>query len=411
MQQERRLGLHRRHLLIVRRFAWWPLLLAGACGPQTGLLFDVEGPNGQSSIAAGIAALEVRLAHATYCDRFVEDVDARVTVDVHARELATSPFELLVRPPHVVDLSDPILALALARDANGKLVGAAAFDPRPFALHEYREYSSRVALLAAPAAYVTDDGCACVPGSAWIGSGSGQGCDARVVPSFDAFATMSGCTLAPQSPESLGPVCDGQRYPLTYYSEPSPRSLPCFASANGGCAIGSRTCRDDGGVAYAEQCTPDGNAPVMQSSKLCDAYQHCDRCGDLWSCFRGAIGPAIEYRCAVHLDPLKSSPSPCADGAWRSAPLGQAGGGCQAAMLDGVDQPPYTIGFSSGSGDAASVAACPASIVIKDLSPDPNDDLSQPHELWFTVGDQLGHAVLTVVRDCSLGVSLECAAP
>jgi hypothetical protein len=83
-------------------------------------------------------------------------------------------------------------------------------------------------------------------------------------------------------------------------------------------------------------------------------------------------------------------------------------GGCQAVRLDGLTQTPYTIGFSSGTGDPQAVAACPASLVIKDLSPDPNDDLSRPQEIWFTVGDQLGHAVLTIAHDCSGAASLEC---
>src|SRR5205807_1344077 len=125
---------------------------------------------------------------------------ARVTADVHARNLERAPFEVLLKPPHAVDLGDPVLALALARDANGALLGAAAFDPQPFALHEYREYARRVGLFdrAQPVDnWLADGGCACVPGAPWIGSGSGQACDQKVVPSFDALVSLAGCELPP----------------------------------------------------------------------------------------------------------------------------------------------------------------------------------------------------------------------
>jgi hypothetical protein len=395
------------------RFSGLALALA-ACGPQTGILFDVQGPSGVPSAQAGIAAVELRLAHQTFCDRWVEDADARVTVDVHGRDLENAPLSVLVRPPRAVELADPVLALALARDQNGNLLGAAEFAPHPFSLHQYLEFGERVALfdLTQPVAqYVPDGGCACVPGAPWIGSGAGQGCDLAVVTSFEALRTTAGCELPAMSPESLGPACDGQRYPLTYYREPSPRDLPCFAPApgGGGCAVGTRQCQDSDGVAYTGQCAPDGNAPVMTSNTLCAAYQGCEGCGDLLSCFRGKLGPAIEYRCLVHLDPQQSAPAPCQGGPWQSPPLGQASAGCQAVMLEGLAQPPYTVGFAgSGGGDPQAIAACPASIVIGGITPAPKDDLSIPHDLYFTVGDQLGHATLTVVRECGQGASLEC---
>ncbi|HZS40214.1 MAG TPA: hypothetical protein VFF06_25460 [Polyangia bacterium] len=388
-------------------------LAACGCGSQTGLLFDVEGPSGTSSLQAGIAQLEFRFAHKSYCDRWIEDAGARVIADVHARNLERAPFEVLLAPPHTVNLDDPVLALALARDASGALLGAAAFDPQPFSLHEYREYARRVDLFDRTQPvdnWLADGGCACVSGAPWIGSGSGQACDQLVVPSFDALVSLAGCELPPSSPESLGPSCDGHGYPITFYDEPADRPLPCFSPNGSGCAVGQRTCADRDGVAWTEQCAPDGNAPVMASPKLCQAYLGCEGCGDQLACFRSKLAPAIEYRCTVHLDPAQSSPAPCADGKWQSGPLGQqTTGGCLAVMLDGTRQPPLTVGFADAGGHAQPVGDCPATLEIEDVSPDPMDDLvSIPRDFYFTVGDSLGHARLTFVRECGTTASLEC---
>lgn len=399
--------------LTVMRAAAVGLLLAG-CGAKTGILFDVQAPAGTSSAEAGIAALEIRLAHQSFCGRWVEDAGARQTVDVRGRDLERSPFKLLVEPPHAVELDDPVLALALAEDANGALLGVAGFDPHPFSLHQYLEYQQRVALLDVTqpvAQYLADGGCACVPGSPWIGSGTGAACDAAVVTSFEALRATAGCELPASSPESLGPACDGQVYPLTYYHEPSPRELPCFAPVAGGagCAVGRRMCQDSNGVAYASQCAPDAGAPLMASDKLCGAYLSCEGCGDLLSCFRGKIGPAIEYRCLVHLDPTQQAPTPCGGGVWQSILGQQTTAGCQAVMLEGVEQPPFVVGFAASTGGGTrAIAACPASLVIDSIMPSSRDDLSIPHDLYFTIGDQLGHATLTVVRSCTQTAPLEC---
>lgn len=406
-------GRRRQHVPVSARSAALALLIAG-CGPQTGLLLDVRGPDGQSSVAAGVAQLEVRLAHYSYCDRWIEDTADRVTVDVHARDLNRSPFELLVRPAHAINLSDRVLVTALAKDQSGRLIGEAGFGPHPFSLHQYLEFGEPVVLLdraqTAAGRYLSDDGCTCMPGEPWMGSGGGHGCDALVVPSFDSLASVGGCELAPMSPESRGPVCDGQQYPLTFYDEPRNRPLPCFAPAPnaGGCAVGTRRCQDSDGVAYTEQCAVAGGAAPLPSSKLCDAYLGCDGCGDLQTCFRQKLGPPLELRCLVHLDPQQAAPAPCTDGKWQSAPLGM-GAGCQAVMLDGTAQPPFTVGFAGADGlNPGAAAACPAVLVLERVQPDPMDQLTVPRELYFVIGEQLAHATLTVVRGCGPGGSLEC---
>ena len=200
----RRLPLLRRILLFT---------LAG-CSAKTGMLVEVQGPAGQSSIAAGVATLELVAAHRSWCERWVEDKDASHTrVDVHARDLHKKPYTFLIEPNHVTDLSEPVEVIVLARDANDRVIGAADFGDHPYRLRHLDEYTARIALLQRPeASYAASDGCVCLPGAPWMGNGSGAGCDLDVVTSFDRLIDTAGCELPPGARELTSPVCDGQQY-------------------------------------------------------------------------------------------------------------------------------------------------------------------------------------------------------
>src|SRR5262245_5711283 len=130
--------------------AWaWAMLLVG-CGPQTGLMVAVTAPPGES-LQQGVTSLDFHVASPSFCDRWVEDPAARVTVDVTGRDLANSPYKFLVRPAHVIDLKQPILVLALARGANGQLLGEAGPGPHSFRLHEIPEYGAAITWLSGQA--------------------------------------------------------------------------------------------------------------------------------------------------------------------------------------------------------------------------------------------------------------------
>src|SRR5262249_7747483 len=162
----------------------------------------------------------------------------------------------------------------------------ASFDPVPFYYEEVRKYSSHLELFArTDASYLASDGCLCAPGLPLIGNGLQTGCDADIVPAFDRLVDTAGCEL-PAGAMLPIPVCDGQQYP----GEHQNRDLPCFATVGGACRVGQRTCNDVDGVAYADECAPEGAAPAEGSSVLCDAYLGCEKmaCGDPGACLKAS---------------------------------------------------------------------------------------------------------------------------
>jgi hypothetical protein len=395
----------------VARAAAAALALA-ACGSSTGILVDVGGPANGTSLAAGIASLELRVAHASFCGRLVEDPGARVTVDVSGRELSTAPYKFLIKPPRVFDLAhDAAAVIVLARGVGGRLVGAAQSGPHQFRLHEIREFSENVDLLArgAVASYVADDGgCACVPGAPWLGDASGQGCDTRVVPSFDDLINTAGCELAPGAPQSAGAVCDGQQY-----YEAIDRRLPCFAPRpDGHCAVDLRTCHDAEGVAYVDECVPGDAAPALATSALCDAYAKAEEqaCGDVIGRLRANLPAPAAVTCTLFVDPTSpetGSQTACAP--WEADLPPTVVGDCIGTVLDGVDQPPFRIGlFDPANAGPRTIAPCPPRLVVDDLAPEGPAELKVPHVFHLTVGDRAVDVRIDIVKDCTLGVGLEC---
>ncbi len=284
----------------MKRLAFIALWLVG-CNLKTGFVLEVS-THQLSSKTAGVATLELIMAQQSQCGRWVEDQSAsRTTVDVHARELSTDPYQFLVEPVQATDIKAQVVPMVLARDASGQLLGEAPFGPRNWSLNHIDKYRHSIQLLTRGAQptgprYVSDDGCVCLPGQPWIGTGSQTGCDPNVVTSFARLQDTKGCELPPGAP--LPVACDGQQYP----NETTARTLPCFAVENGACRVDARTCQDDGGVAYTTECVPNPSAAPLADSTLCDAYLICERnpCGDIIGCLTQAL-PVEPHSCTLRI--------------------------------------------------------------------------------------------------------------
>jgi hypothetical protein len=388
--------------------------LAG-CSAKTGMLVEVQGPAGQSSIAAGVATLELVAAHRSWCERWVEDKDASHTrVDVHARDLQKKPYTFLIEPNHFTDLSEAVAVIVLARDASDRVIGAADFGDHPYRLRHLDEYTARIALLQRPeASYAASDGCVCLPGAPWMGNGSGAGCDLDVVTSFDRLIDTAGCELPPGARELTSPVCDGQQYD----GETVDRELPCFAAHAGACQLTTRTCHDQDGVAWGEECLPDQAAPSLPTGALCDAYLACEQqaCGDLTACFLQKVPAARTLSCVLHVDPTTAAGAPiapCASGGKWQAVLDNTAtaAGCVASAIEGVKQGAFSLGFlDTGATDPQATASdCPVTFAVGAIDANSPAEVPDGHDLDVTIGDQVVHIHIHVERACDNGPSLVC---
>src|SRR6185436_20534227 len=127
-----------------------------------------------------------------------------------------------------------------------------------------------------------------LPGQPWMGTGSQSGCDLDVISTFDRLQDTKQCELPANSP-GLPRACDGQLYP----GEAPDRDLPCFADVNGTCRVGTRSCHDQNGYAYDEECVLAETDAALPDQTLCNAYLLCERnpCGDLVGCFTQGMLP------------------------------------------------------------------------------------------------------------------------
>jgi hypothetical protein len=389
------------------------LLLAVGCTNQTGIELAVSAPGSPSSLESGVASVEFLVSHRSFCERQVIDqgLGTGTRADVSGRDLHARPYELLVKPTHFTDLNDPVTAVALALDAAGKPIGFAGFGAHPFELGHVNEYTAEVALFArTDASYVHPEGCVCIPGQAWMGNGSGTGCDLDVVPSFDRFQDTAGCELSQGRRELAGPVCDGHQY----LTEVTDRRLPCFNAGGGACVVGLRNCADHDGVAYDAECIPAAGDPAAPTSALCDAYAGCEKtaCGDLIGCFLATAPQVHALNCTMHVDP--TSLKPCVDGKWELVlPMTgtPAGAQCTASVVEGRIQPPLTVGFKdpnpATAGSRTRSTLCPPTLVVESIAADPA--LQPMVTVVTTVGDAVIKVNLKVVRSCeNVTSSLTC---
>jgi len=408
--------MRRRHVPPVRLAALLSVLLAG-CG-QTGMLLEV----GANAAMTGVSQLELIIAHQTQCERWIDETSPHLRVSVDGRNLQKSPYALMIHPSHFTDFEAPIFALALAYDANGQLIGGASFDSHRFVKGSIEKFHADLALRGASPdgpKYVTDDGCVCLPGDPWIGTGTGTGCDPLVVTSFARYADTAGCELPAGHLQPTTQVCDGQSY-----DEPTDRDLPCFArrTVNGQktCRAHVRVCRDRDNVAYGDTCDAADNDPVLPSDTLCAAYLACEQqpCNDLMACMRATVLSPATFTCTLRVDPTTQAGKairPCALGGPWQTPLEPTatGAGCVATVIEG-QQSVLTAGFleTSGTGPATvqTIATrCPPTFTVDKIDVNSPAEVPESFDLDVTLGDHLAHVKIDVVRACD-GPSLTCKA-
>lgn len=398
---------------------WLVAALVGAaaagCKPETGLIVEVKGTlGGGSTTQAGIAKLDFVVAHPSWCERWVGVAPAnRTTRDVSGRDLAKKPYQLEIEPALTTDLSEQLYAAALAYGADGTLLGEASFDAHPLAEGEVLERHAELFLFGdsapdAPKYVATDGACVCAPGEPWIGDGTGAGCDTRVLPSFARLIDTAGCELTPKGAAPPALVCDGQQF----LDEPADRDLPCWnRDAGGACRVATRRCADHNGVAYAAECGVDGTDLMLPAgSALCDRYRACQQtaCGDVIGCVRAMFTQRTMFKCTLPIDPTTlpgEAIRPCPNGgSWSAVLPTQTTGGpmCPAAMLDGVAQPPYRLGFAvAGKSDPQVLASsCPNTLVVQKIDA-PYPAAVPDKELDIVTGEHLAHVTFTVVRACT----------
>jgi hypothetical protein len=382
------------------------------CG-DTGFIFEVTGPSGVTSTHAGISSLELIMARQSWCERWVEDTTAsHAKGNVAGRDLSKSPYDFLVRPIQMTDINAPVVTVVLARAADGRVVGEAGFGALKWKPGDVRKYAHRVELLSRGSQpggpqYVAADGCVCLPGQPWMGTGNGAGCDNDVITSFDRLTDRKQCEL-PAGHAFPSPACDGQLYP----GESADRDLPCFAVAGGQCRIGTRHCQDDGGFAYSDECVPGDQDPVVAGA-LCDAYLACEQtaCGDVLGCLTATVATEA-HTCTLRISPTLTGGAihPCADGRWE-AKLPSPQTGCNASILDGTSQPPFSLGFRvSGQTDLQTVTdACPITLAVDKVDASQLDEVPYAHDFFVTIGDKLIKIHMDVLVGCADGVpSLVC---
>jgi hypothetical protein len=398
-----------------------PLLLAiliAGCGKQTGIELAVGAPASPSSVQMGVATLEFVVAHQSWCERWVADQSASGTsVDVTTRDLAKSPYRLLVQPTHLTDLSQPVFSVAIARDASGHAIGLASFGDHPFRQGSVDQYAATLNFFRRQdASYVADDGCVCAPGQPWIGTGSGTGCDPGVVTSFARLQDTATCELAPGLRELTAPVCDGH----PYLDETQDRQLPCFHTGESGCQLSVRNCADHDGIAYDEECTSGSSKPLLPSAALCSAYAACEQtaCGDLIGCFLAAVPATRQITCTLRVDPASANPvAPCPSGTWEAplfpASAGLTGAACVSSVIEGVVQHQLTLGLKSADPNATGAqpasTLCPPTLLVDKIAIDTPAQVPDQIALILTVGDGVVNVTINVVRACGTEPSLVCA--
>jgi len=397
--------------------------LVAGCKPETGLIVEVEGPlGGGSSVEAGITKLDFVVAHPSWCERWVGVAPANHTTrDVTGRDLSKKPYDFLITPSHTTDLSEQMYVAALAYGADGTLLGEAGFDAHPLAQGEVLKRTAQIFQFAdtkpgGPQYVAADGACVCAPGEPWVGNGSGSGCDTRVLTSFDRLVDTAGCELTPKGSAPPVPVCDGQQF----LDEPADRRLPCWNSDDqGACRVTTRGCADHNGIAYIEECNVDsGDMMLDAGTALCDRYRACQQtaCTDVIGCVRSMFTQKAAITCKLPIDPTTGPDEPirpCSGGSWTATLPTPASTTqlCPAAMLDGVEQPPYHLGFdvAGKTGPQILSSACPSSLVIQKIDA-PYPEAVPDKEFDVVSGEHLVHVTVQVVRQCVDGaLSLVCS--
>ena len=153
---------------------------------------------------------------------------------------------------------------------------------------------------------------------------------------------------------------------------------------------------------------------------LCTRYKNCQQmaCGDVIGCVRSAFTQRAALKCTLPIDPTTGPGQairPCPNGGTWTAQLPTTTTGtqlCLAAMLDGVDQPPFVMGFAVAgkTGPQLLASACPNSFTVAKID-EPYPDAVPNKEFDLVSGEHLVHVSLNVVRACVDGATaLVCSA-
>jgi hypothetical protein len=375
-----------------------PLALLAGC-TETGVLLTVHGDGQPGSIAT----LELFAAPQSYCDRWVRDSSAtETTYSVAGRNLDKSPYKILVKPPHVVDLSQPVYYVVVAFDGQGLLTGSAEFGDQAFEANKVfgRDASIDDLLRPQPTSgpgpqYFggSDEDCLCLPGRRWIGNGRRTSCDLRVVPSQDRVADTAGCDLPPQIDTLLKtPVCDGQTWSAP--GDQPMRTTACFVTdKQGACKMVARQCADQNGVAWGEECNPDdASAQTLPSTALCDAFAACEAtpCNDLDGCFL-RTAPTQTVACTLSVDPATGMP--CAGKNWTAALGAQTTAACTTAVI--ADPPPVVA-------DVKNTATTGCAPVLEVTSVGDVGSAPASTEIDAVVGDKVLKIGIHLVKSCAV---------
>jgi hypothetical protein len=185
--------------------------------------------------------------------------------------------------------------------------------------------------------------------------------------------------------------------------------------------VTTRHCADHEGYAYLDECNVGADDLLLPAdSALCDRYRACEQtaCGDVVGCVRGMFVQKANITCTLPIDPTTTPDQPirpCPNGgSWTAAlPTPTAGTtACPAAMLDGIAQPPYTLGFAvTGQMGAQTLASsCPTTLVVDKIDA-PYPDAVPDKEFDLVSGEHLVHVTMKIVRQCIDGQrALVCSA-
>jgi hypothetical protein len=198
--------------------------------------------------------------------------------------------------------------------------------------------------------------------------------------------------------------------------------MPCWADDGQGiCRMTTRKCGDQYGIAWLDECTSDSTDDMLPlDSRLCAAYLACQQaaCTDVTGCFKSKFTQFANVKCTLHIDPTSTPDQPirpCPGTDW-TAPLPQivTGTACPSAVIEGVLQDPFKLGFTSPTDTDVhpTTTACPNVLRIAGIDAPYPAAVPDLKELDLVVGEHLTHVTIYVVRSCEVVAtpSLVCVA-
>jgi hypothetical protein len=177
----------------------------------------------------------------------------------------------------------------------------------------------------------------------------------------------------------------------------------------------TRRCADHDGQAWAEEClTDDGDFMLPQDSTLCASYLKCQQlaCGDVTGCFVAGFTPQ-PVTCTVRIDATTTPGQPilpCGGVTnWRTSFPALPATSCVAAVVQGTQQPPFTVGLDVNGMASATATTCPLGLVIDNIDAPYPMAVPSGKTVDIIAGEHLLRATLNVELGCPNGrPTLEC---